>query len=384
MRAAASVLHVIAGLDASLGGPSSSVPNQCIFTSQNGFRVSIAFVDRGGRLSVEAQDLRRHGVATIPLDPWRSWPGLWRAIADHDIIHINGLWAPLCHWGAYFARLQRKPFVVTPHGMLEPWSLGQKPLKKALGLWLYQRRDLQCATLLQATAAAEAAHFRSLGLMGPIAVIPNGVEIPPAPRKTAPRPGKRRHLLFLSRIHPKKGVLELVRALAACKEALARGSWDVSIAGPDEKGHLKRVKEEAARLGLQDLIEFLGPIDGAAKWVLYRRSDLFVLPTHSENFGLVVAEAVGCGVPVISTQAAPWRELQTKRCGWWHPVGQRDLESALWMALLTPPRALAQMGARGRRLVLRDYAWEARGRELKGIYQWILGRAPMPTFVLEA
>jgi glycosyltransferase involved in cell wall biosynthesis len=363
-----SVIHVIGGLAMEDGGPSRSVPNQCYCTEAVGFEVGIAFVRGHSALSPEADALAERGVQPYPVHRLGSARALWRAIQRYDIVHVNGIWSYLPNLGCYFAHMQKKPLVVTPHGMLEPWSLSQKSLKKKIGLWLYQRRALRMASVLQATAPMEAEHIRALGLDVPVAVIPNGVEIPDFSGKPEKLSGGRRRLLFLSRIHPKKGVLELVRAVAALREHLVKGKWVVTIAGPDEGQHLAEVRREAARLGVGHLLEFPGAVEGAAKWSLYRSSDLFVFPTYSENFGLVVAEALGCGVPVITTQGAPWEELKTHRCGWWQPVGQAALEKALKEALLGPSEKLKDMGQRGVRLVRRRYGWPSVGAELRDLY----------------
>jgi len=267
--------------------------------------------------------------------------------------------------------------------MLEPWALGEKRLKKKLGLWLYQWKDIQAASALQATAEMEAAHIRRIGFTGPLAVIANGVSIPIFDFNV-PRPsGGRRRLLFLSRIHPKKGILELVRAVAALRTVFENGRWFVTIAGPDEGKHLEMVKREARRLGVDSLLEFPGSVENEAKWDLYRSSELFVLPTYSENFGLVVAEALGCGIPVITTREAPWEELLTRNCGWWFNMGQKELEVALREALLSSPEALAQMGQRGSILVLEKYSWNFTGLELRKLYLWILGQRHRPGCVQE-
>lgn len=322
-----------------------------------------------------------NGVKMLPCSPWSAPWALWRAVRRHDVVHVHGLWVFFNHLACLFARIQRKPLVVSPHGMLDPWALSQKKLKKNAAFRLYQWKDLSKATALQATAAMEAAYFRDMGLGGALAVVANGVSIPVFEQKVARPKGGRRRLLFLSRVHPKKGVLELVRAVASLRPILEHGKWVVTIAGPDEGGHLAEVKREADRLGVGSLLEFPGAVENEAKWDLYRSSDLFVLPTHSENFGLVVAEALGCGVPVLTTHSAPWQDLLTRNCGWWFKMGQAELEQALRDALLTSPSALARMGERGRSLVDEKYHWDFVASELERLYLWLLGRGKRPSCV---
>jgi glycosyltransferase involved in cell wall biosynthesis len=243
---------------------------------------------------------------------------LSRALSNKksDVLHLNGIWHPLNHWASVAARRYGIPIIVQPHGMLEPWALGHRAWKKRLALALYQRRDLEAATLLVATAEQEAEHFRQFGLKKPIAVIPNGVDLKAAKiYKKKPRIDDNglRRALFLSRIHPIKGLHNLLEAWAA----IASQDWLLQIAGPDEGGHLTEIQAKAKQLGISEHVQYLGEFDDEAKWLAYQKADLFVLPTYSENFGVVVAEALAAGLPVITTTGAPWNGLTTHDCGWW-------------------------------------------------------------------
>lgn len=374
---------MISGLDLAAGGPSRCVPDQCWATVKAGFEVGISFVWGGGKLSPEADLLNVRKVKTFPVKSLLHSGALWGTISNYDIIHVDGVWSPYCHLGIWFARLQKKPLVITPHGMLEPWALSVKKIKKRIGYNLFLKRDFEKATALQTTAREEAEHLRALGLRTPVAVIPNGVNIPRFKEKVKKPNAKRRRLLFLSRIHPKKGVLELVRAVASLREVFERGKWVLTIAGPDEDGHLALVKMEAQNLGVDHLMEYAGPVEGDKKWDLYRSSSLFILPTYSENFGLVIAEALGCGVPVITTHGAPWKELNTYHCGWWYPIGQKALESTLRQAMTTSSQVLRSMGDKGKRLVDQKYTWPNIGNQLKEMYEWFLKKRPKPSFLLD-
>lgn len=383
MKKRNSALHVVDGLALNNGGPSRSVPGQCWSLVQAGFDVGISYIWKGENLSPEADLLNRHKVQTFPVRSLFHAQALWRHVSNYDIIHVNGIWSPYCHLGAWFARLQKKPLMITIHGMLEPWAMNTKKIKKRIGYKIYQEKDLQKAWVLQATAREEADHLRALGLQPPIAVIPNGVDIPKFKGKAKATLKNRRRLLFLSRVHPKKGVLELVRAMSALRPLLVKGKWFLTIAGPDEGGHWAVVQKEAQKLGLENLIEYVGQVEGDKKWDLYRSASLFVLPTFSENFGLVIAEALGCGVPVITSQGAPWEELNSRRCGWWYPIGQKELEITLRQALVTSDRKLKEMGVRGRKLVQQKYGWPGVGHQLKETYEWMLEKGPKPVYVMD-
>jgi glycosyltransferase involved in cell wall biosynthesis len=301
---------------------------------------------------------------------------------DFDLIHSHGVWHPANHWAARAARAWGVPLIVHPRGMLEPWALGQKAWKKRLALALFQRADLEGAAALVATSEMEYANLRQLGLRQPIAVIPNGVALPDSPAVAAPSPmmpvtpDSRRVALFLSRVHPKKGVLELVRAWG---QAAPQG-WRLRIAGPDEGGHWSEVARLVDQLGLGPVAEYVGPVEGARTAALYREADLFVLPTFSENFGLVVAEALTYGVPVITTRGAPWADLETYGCGWWIDTGVAPLVAALRQATALSDAERQAMGARGRDYV-RRYDWDAIAAETLALYRWVLGQGGRPACV---
>jgi glycosyltransferase involved in cell wall biosynthesis len=294
------------------------------------------------------------------------------------VFHDNGVLLPTNHAVAFSARRLNRPLIVSPRGMLTPWALHFRGLKKRVAWWLYQRWDLQFAQVLHATSQVEAKELRSLGLAQPIAVIPNGVSLPPQPTADRPPQSGIRTILFLSRIHPKKGLLDLVKAWSSVR---ANG-WRVTIAGGDADGHLKEVKSEIRRLKVEHDFEFVGEINGEAKWELYRSANLFVLPTKSENFGIVIAEALACGVPVITTKCTPWEELITHRCGWWIGFGAEPLIRALNEAMPLRDGQRREMGERGRKLVAEIYTWPGAARKMVSVYEWLLGHGPEPECVV--
>lgn len=296
-------------------------------------------------------------------------------VARADVAHVHGLWLPLHHAAARAARKARTPLIVAPRGMLEPWALAHKRLKKRVAWHLYQRRDLQMAAALHATSEAEVESIRRRGLTPPVALIPNGVEMPTElPGRVR---GERRRALFLSRIHPVKGLPLLVEAWARVRPS----GWELLLAGPDEGGHRAQIEALVRAAGLADVVTFAGPVSDTEKWALYRSADLFVLPTHSENFGLVVAEALGAGVPVLTTRGAPWRELETHACGWWTNVSADALADALRQATATPRADLDAMGERGQALVAERYGWHDVARRMLAVYEHVLGRAERPAWV---
>lgn len=302
-------------------------------------------------------------------------PGLCRYLvsANLDLIHMHGLWNYLSVAVHSWSRTTHRPYVVSPRGMLEPWALKQSSLRKKIALWSFQRTALQHAACLHATSTQEAQNIRQLGFTNPIAVIPNGVLIPDIPERVIDRSGIR-HALFLSRLHPKKGLLTLLEAWSAVQPE----GWKLLVAGPDEKNYLREIKAAVRQLGLEKEITFFGDVRGELKAGLYSRSDLFVLPSHSENFGLVIAEALSFGVPVITTRATPWEDLERRNCGWWIDVGVAPLVQALREATSAPIENLREMGSRGRKLVEEKYSWDKIGQQMLEVYEWLIGKGQQP------
>lgn len=391
------IIFTVADLQPESGGPSRSVSALAETVAELGIEVGVVAQEYGGK---SAPMMPQKNVETT-LVPCRSsfakklrrsssFKAALRNICGGGrgkvLVHDNGLWLPTNHASARVAREMQIPFVISPRGMLTPWAMRFHGFKKRLAWRLYQRRDLQSARVLHATARQEAAEFRALGLTQPIAVIPNGVELP-EPRKpeTGNRKPEIKTVLFLSRIHPKKGLLDLVAAWAVIQKAesgkLKTEKWRVVIAGGDENGHLETVKAESKKLKLENEFEFVGEIADEQKWNLYRRADLFVLPTRSENFGIVIAEALACGVPVITTRGTPWEELTTRQCGWWVEIGTDPLAKALREAMNLSDEERCAMGLRGRKLIEENYTWPAAAKKMAAVYRWLLDSGSKPDWV---
>ena len=230
--------------------------------------------------------------------------------------------------------------------------------------------------MLHATSEAEVESIRRLGIRTPVALVPNGVDVPEVlPTRNR---GETRRALFLSRLHPKKGLPLLVEAWARVRPA----GWELVLAGPDDgSGHRAHVEALVGAAGLADIVSFTGTVSDADKWTLYRTADLFVLPTHSENFGLVVAEALGAGVPVLTTTGAPWRELVALGCGWQADITVDFIAAALAQATQTPRDRLDEMGVRGQTLVRSRYGWDGVAGQMKAVYEWIDQRGDPPPAV---
>jgi len=216
------------------------------------------------------------------------------------------------------------------------------------------------------------------GVCYPIAVVPNGIDLHELQPRAEGRATAKR-ILFLSRIHPKKGIDFLLRCWAKLERS--HSDWELVIAGPDEVGHRGKMVKLAEELGVRR-VHWLAPVYGSEKSALYRSSDLFVLPTHAENFGLVMGEALAHEVPVITTKNAPWEGLEQHGCGWWTDLSDEALTSALDDAMRLSDETRWQMGARGRAWVDEAFAWPAIGRHMAEVYRWVDGGGAPPASVI--
>ena len=369
------MLHVISSLSRSIGGPARSVQGLVARLNGAGVEAWLATIHHG-------EEPWFDGVLHfINCEPFENV--LCRA--KPDIVHLHGLWNLGLHRCTVICRRWGVPDVIAPRGMLEHWSLQQKWLKKRIARWLYQDRDLKLAAALHATAESEAEQFRKLGFKNPIIVSPNGVNVPKNFSRVE-RVEKRR-VLFVSRMHPKKGVTELVEAWNTIKHQtlnIKHQTWMCELVytvnGDFEREYEKKVKARVKELGLEDQFIFTGALNDDEKWAAYARADLFVLPTYSENFGIVVAEALWAGVPVITTKGTPWHELEERKCGKWIdlptacsiPSGWPTLVSALESMVSMSKGELREMGTRGRKLIKEKYTWDAVVKKMIDGYKEVL------------
>jgi glycosyltransferase involved in cell wall biosynthesis len=286
------------------------------------------------------------------------------------VLHDHGLWLPRNGISAVVSDQLNAPLVISTRGMLEPWAFNHGRLRKRIAWSIYQKNWLEKADLLHATSYAEAVHLHALGIMKPIVVIPNGTVLPDLSEKAGKDLKKsKKQLLFLSRIHPKKGLLQLIKAF----HEVDPEKWELIIAGYDEGGYQKIIEKEVNNRSLAGKVIFFGPVDNQGKWKLYQNADLFVLPSYSENFGIVVVEALASGLPVITTKGTPWQNLEEYDCGWWVEAEVEELKQALAEAFSLNPETRIEMGRRGRELAKNNYSWEAIGTKMKGAYEWLLG-----------
>ena len=318
------VHHIVPGIADQSSGPSRSVPALCSALLREDVRVALHILepkpDRLFEFDLHAYPawrlLRRLGVSPSMRD------ALVGVAMSADIMHIHSLWMMPNIYPGKATQGTNCRLVISPRGTLSPWALRLSRFRKRIVWACGQRKTVEHVDCFHATAPSELEDIRRLGFTAPVAVIPNGVDIPSLDGEFSSNANARRRLLFLSRIHPKKGVDVLLRSWASIEKQFL--DWELCIAGPDTNAYAQSMKSLDSELQLRR-VSFLGAIDGEEKRRTFLSASAFVLPTHSENFGIAVAEALAHGVPAIVTKGAPWSGIETNNCGWWIDIGEESL-----------------------------------------------------------
>ena len=326
-----------------------------------------------------------------------------------DLAHVHGLWLYPSMAVSAWHRQTRRPYMISPRGMLDSWALANSRWKKRIAGWLFEDAHLQQAACLHALCASEARSMRAHGLRNPIAVIPNGIDLPVgadgnpgANVPAAPWQGHieagRKVLLFLGRIHPKKGLLNLLRAWASRSGSIAstrQSDWVLAIAGWGQDGHEAALKQLATELALPwvDIrdpargdhepvsVLFLGPQFGEEKAACYTHCDAFILPSFSEGLPMVVLEAWAYGKPVLMTPECNLPEGFAANAAFNISTDVPGLARGLADFLSSPAATLSGLGSNGRCLVTAKFTWNAIAAETKAVYEALLGGGPMPACV---
>jgi len=398
------ILHVIDSINLRQGGPSVSVPALAAAQAKLGHEVTIACRDYEylGPVAT-AEGVKVH---TVPGSRWIKGQGGWgcgfRKLIEEgamktDVIHNHGVWLAANYYARRAAVKAGKPLVSSPRGMLEEWSLGRAKLKKGVAWWLFERKNIESAALFHATSESEAEAIASalrirmrIRIKEPkIIVAPNGVDVPEkipgreVSEKRFPKLKGKKWIVFMSRIHPKKGLLELAEAWMTLREKYSE--WVLVIAGPeDDREYAGKVREELKGEGV-----WMGELTGEEKWSALGNAGFVALPTYSENFGIVVAETLAAGRPVLTTTGTPWgtvslkmkmkmkedkrlqsMNLEERGCGVICEVG--GVKGAMEKMLGFSDKQRDEMGKRGVKWMREEFSWGRSAKELVEAYQGIV------------
>ncbi|MCE0497065.1 MAG: glycosyltransferase [Methylacidiphilales bacterium] len=316
---------------------------------------------------------------------------LRRCVRKDTLIQVHGLWMYPGWLARKLSEATGAVRIVSPHGMLEPWALKNARWKKQLAACAFEKKNLRTASCLHALCASEAENFRCYGLENPIAIIPNGVDIPNHPnlegesRKPAweEQVGKgQKILLYLGRLHPKKGLINLLQAWARVKEEESREpAWMLALAGWDQLGHQEELREIVAKLHLQSSVIFTGPQFDEAKSACYQNCDAFILPSLSEGLPLVVLEAWSYGKPVLMTSQCNLPEGFTAHAALRIEPGTESIAEGLRQLLKMSDTERQSMGQRGLTLVKDRFTWSKIAIQMRSVHEWLLGGGSRPKCV---
>jgi glycosyltransferase involved in cell wall biosynthesis len=333
------------------------------------------------------------GLGDVPIPPGvvlrGPETGLEASVRGAEMVHIHGLWQGHSRRGARAARAARVPYLITAHGMAEPWALRHKALKKRLYTALVEGKNLRRASCLHALSRPEIGHLRALAPRTPIGFVPNGVDLGPfeaLPPRAAleaefPELAGKFVLLFLGRLHRKKGLDLLATALATL--GAARRDLHVLLAGHDD-GALSPFLRQVEEAGVSSRVTCLGHVAGERARRAWGAADAFILPSYSEGFSMAILEALACRLPAVITTACHFPELAAADGGIVVAPTAEGVVGGLRDLLDRSPAQRADLGLRGRALVERGYTWDRQAQRLADIYRWVAGGGPRPEAVAEA
>ena len=358
------IIHYIPSIDRMAGGISTYMQ---VLAKPLGTMAEVYIMTHASENPLPMENCKVHDIPR-----YRPFSGVWKkAVVDlldsvrPDIVHVNCCWTPDCAMIQRLAQKQGYKVVLTPHGMLEPWIIKRHYwTRKVPALWLYQKAAVQRADCVQATAESERDNLLKLGYNSNIKVVRLGIDAESIEMKRSWK--KSRQILFLSRVHVKKGINFLVEAADVLRNELH--GYKILVAGEGDADYVEAMKRMICDRGLQDIVQLIGGVYGDEKWRLFQTSDFFVLPTHSENFGLAIAESLASGTPVITTMGTPWNDLNSSEAGAWIEIGTEPLVETLRIFLSLSTEKLEEMGRNGRRLIEEKYSANVMAQEIINVY----------------
>jgi len=379
------VLHIVSSLSWKWGGPTAVVVGLSKSLAQKGVDVSIFAPSEELSLDkivrperVEVRLFRKNIFSKI----WAGYSiNLARTLKlelDYfDLIHIHGSWNYPCYVAYRAAKKFGKPYIITTHGTLDSWCLNHKRLKKKIYAVVIQKLILEAAKAIHAITIEEAKHIRNYGIKTPISVIPNGIEpaeyrdipLPKELEKIHPELAGKKVVLFLGRIHPKKGLDLLAKAFG--KIVKDRSNVMLIIAGPDSKGYKDKITAILESMGVLDKTIFTGLLTGKEKLAVLNRADVFVLPSHSEGFSIAILEAMMSELPVIITHQCHFPEVAKAKAGIIIEPDVDQLTIAL-LNLLDNAHLRKIMGENGQQLILKNFTWDKIAGKMVQLYKEVL------------
>ncbi len=364
------IIHIISSLK-EVSGPTQSVRNLCQEqykkNPKNIKLVSVDFQQKYKKLPFS----RLFPLGIGPKKLGRS-PKLFKwlrsmTIQNNQLIfHNHSMWHMLSLYASWVKKYPHIKIIQSTRNALAKISLNSGSRIKPIYWHFLQRRALNKVDCFHATCEAEYEDIRELGFKQPIAIIPNAIDIDN--NIEISNSSEDRILLFMGRLHPEKGLETLLEAWQ--KLHIEFKGWKLKIVGTGEKRYSQSIKKMSDKLCLKR-IQFCEPVFGNDKWRTYGGSDIFVLPSPSENFGMVVAEALACRTPVVTTNGTPWHDLPSNGAGWCQDYGTESLLVSLKEAMSKSRKELDIMGERGRNWIVTDFSSAKVSQDMYEVYNWL-------------
>jgi glycosyltransferase involved in cell wall biosynthesis len=380
------ILHVIPSLAARDGGSTRVTIEFCRELLRRGHHAEIYTTNADGKRSldvnlgtpVSVQGVRVTYFPTLGGNYFKISPrfacAVKSAVRSFDLVHISSLYQFPSTTAAHSCRKHGVPYVITPHGSLDPYLYKRHPLRKRLYESVFERQNLAAAATVHFTSAEEMRLANLSGIRFRRSVAPLGVEFEPVPSDWQtivstrwPELAGKRVVLFLGRVNFKKGLDILARAFGQIY-------WkhkDVClvIAGPDNEGFGREVREFLSAECCLSAVTFTGMLEGAPKLALLKRAQVFAVPSYAENFCIALVEAMGAGLPVVlSDRVNIWREIRDAGAGLVVNTTSDKLAEAISNLLANPPLA-REFGRRGYQLARDRFSWETAGPQLLELYR---------------
>ena len=361
----------------------------------------MAQAQRGHKVSVYTLDGYPGSSAVMHLPPevklhvhpvgWPSRFGVSRALQRDvesndaaDVYHLHGIWHRAQYYAYKKAKREKRPYLIEVNGALDPLELANKPWRKRFVRSWFQDRMMREASCIHVNSLREAHHLRELGFKAPIVIIPAGFNEAEfhglqerskaaAPAWAAGLEG-RNVLLYLARIHPAKGIGELLQAWSSL--AAQNPGWTLVVVGPGDQHEVDSGKAFCRKAGIEGQCVWAGLVSDIERAWAYCRADFYVLPSHKENFGNTVQEALGYGTPVLTTRSTPWIELEQWQSGWLCDDNAASLTNALQKILGLSPEIRRKMGESGNKVMFERFSLDYVAEQQIATYGWLRGGPP--------
>ena len=380
------VLHTIAGFGTQFGGTSTCTYDLIKALNIDVNNVELLTPDVIGDSDVLIGD-REDWIRVIPNDcitPFEYSKNIKNFMYSslYDVYHTNGLWMYINHLTCEIARKKKKPYILTPHGMLYPEALKRSYWKKWPLLKLCFEKDILEASCIHVTCNPELEYVRRFGYKGPVALIGNPANLPNYINDLSGRniDTQISTFGFLGRLHPRKKVENLLYGINKCNPEM-RKNMRLVIMGKGDESYEQFLSDETKRLNLEKQVEFKGFVNGREKFEQLSQLSALFVPSDFENFGMIITEALACKTPVFASLGTPWEELNVRECGWWMDRTPENIASVMMKIFSMTNDEIDAMGERGKLLVYEKYTASQVANQMRNLYDWLVNGGNKPSFV---